>query len=205
MKLSLPIQRDNAARKDPGLANDCDLAARIKDGDRQALRLLVERHIGRLRSYLLHRLGEGQGDIIDRVVAATFFDALQRLGPYARGTASTPMNLWLIGLAERKLARVRTVSTPKARTPQPGFLSGTGFPSEAEVLSPQSDLTRLRAAMAHLPNRYRFVLALAVFEQMPAGDMAHALGMSPAGAMRRLRAALKRVGKVLAKQEEGDE
>src|SRR4029453_8051339 len=106
MKLNLPIQRDSAARRDPGLANDCDLAAHIKDGDRDALRRLVERHIGRLHSYLLRRLGEGQDDLINKVVAVTFSDALRRLGPYARGTASTPMHLWLIRLAERNLARI---------------------------------------------------------------------------------------------------
>jgi DNA-directed RNA polymerase specialized sigma24 family protein len=188
MKISLPIQlqRDSAARKDPGLASDCELAARIREGDRKALRRLVERHTGRLHSYLLHRLGEGSDDQIDRVVAVTFSDALRRLTPYAKGTATTPMNLWLIRLAERNLARTRNASSPKP-------------------LNPQSDLTRLRAAMSALPNRHKFVLSLAVFEQMPPSDIAAVLGTTPSGAMRRLRTALKRVGQVLAKQEEEDD
>jgi len=188
MKITLPIQLrgDGAARKDPGLASDCELAARIKEGDREALRRLVERHIGRLHSYLLHRLGEGHDELVDRVVAATFSDALRRLTPYTKGTATTPMNLWLIRLAERNLARTRSAS-----------------PSTVDA--PPSDLTRLHAAMSALPNRHRFVLSLAVFEQMPPGDIAAALGTTPSGAMRRLRSALKRVGQVLAKQEEGDD
>lgn len=194
MRISWPIQRDGAARKDPGLAGDCELAARIKEGDRQALKQLVDRHIGRLHSYLLHRLGDGQDDLIDRVVAATFSDALRRLNPYAKGTASTPMNLWLIRLAERNLARDRTASAPK-KTLSPQF----------STLSPESDLARLRAAMTLLPNRHKFVLSLAVFEQMPPGEIADALGTSPGRAMGRLRSALKRVGQVLAKQEEEDD
>jgi len=186
MKFSLPIQRDGNARKDPGLASDCELAARIKEGDREALRRLVERHIGRLHSYLLHRVGDGHDELIDRVVAATFSDALRRITPYAKGTASTPMNLWLIRLAERNLARTRSASP-------------------FTVDAPPSDLTRLRAAMSALPNRHKFVLSLAVFEQMPPGDIAAALGTSPSGAMRRLRTALNRVGQVLAKQEGGED
>jgi DNA-directed RNA polymerase specialized sigma24 family protein len=186
MRISLPIQRDRAGRKAPGLASDCDLAAHIREGDRDALSRLVDRHSGRLHTYLLHRLGEGSDELIERVVAATFSDALRRLGPYAKGTASIPMDLWLIRLAERNLPRTR---------PAP-------LPSTAH--SPQSDLTRLRDAMSSLPNRHKFVLSLAVFEQMPASDIGFALGVTPAGAMRRLRGALKRVGRVLEKQEEND-
>jgi DNA-directed RNA polymerase specialized sigma24 family protein len=59
--------------------------------------------------------------------------------------------------------------------------------------------------MSALPNRHKFVLSLAVFEQMPPGDIAAALGTSPSGAMRRLRTALNRVGQVLAKQEGGED
>ena len=49
-----------------------------------------------------------------------------------------------------------------------------------------------------------FVLSLALFEQMPATAIAQTLGVSPAGAMRRLRAALRRVGNALEKQEARD-
>ena len=76
------------------------------------------------------------------------------------------MNLWLMRLAERNLARTRNASSPKP-------------------LNPQSDLTRLRAAMSALPNRHKFVLSLAVFEQMPPSDIAEVLGTTPSGAMRR--------------------
>jgi RNA polymerase sigma-70 factor (ECF subfamily) len=190
MKITLPIQRDNAARKPPGLAYDCELAARVRDGDRDALKLLVDRHMGRVQTYLLHRLGSGHDDTIEKVVAATFADAMRRLGPYARGTASTPMEMWLIRLAERRLAQARPTPPPPVKIDKSA--------------DPPSDLTRLRAAMTALPPRHRFVLALAIYEQMPPADIASTLGVTPSAAMRRLRSALMRVAKALHRQEEDE-
>jgi DNA-directed RNA polymerase specialized sigma24 family protein len=186
MRINLPLKPKDNATREPGLAYDCELAALIKQGDRNALRQLVERHIGRTYTYVIHRLGEGHDDTIQKVIAATFAEALRRLGPYCNGTASTPLDLWLIRLAERNLARMRP---PSANTPHPSPLTS------------QSDLDRVRAVMASLPNRHNFVLSLALFEQMPAGDIAYVLGVTPSGAMRRLRAALKRVGRTLEQQE----
>lgn len=184
VKIRLPQLRPHNGDKSPGLAYDCDIAARIRQGDRAALKQLIERHTGRVHRYLVHRLGDGNDDIIDRVLAATFTTALRRIGPYANSTASTPMELWLIHIAERKLAGMKTANRPITQHP--------------------TDLDRLRAALATLPNRHGFVLSLALFEQMPAAPIAQTLGLSPAAGMRRLRAALKRVGHALEKQEVRD-
>jgi DNA-directed RNA polymerase specialized sigma24 family protein len=190
MKLTLPLQRDNPARKPPGLAYDCELAARVRDGDRDALKLLVDRHMGRVQTYLLHRLGTGHDAMIEKVVAATFTDAMRRLRPYARGTASTPMEMWLIRLAERRLVQARPAAPPPVKVDK--------------ATDPPSDLTRLRSAISSLRPRHGFVLALAVYEQMPPADIAATLGVTPTAAMRRLRAALMRVARVLQQQEEDD-
>ncbi len=186
------------ARRDPGLEYDCEIAARIKEGDRKALRQFVERHIGRVHTYLLHRLGEGEGNdvLIDKVVAATFNQALRRIGPYASSAATTPMDLWLIRIAEKNLSK-------QQRNP-PSPVAAKSDNSEPRTQNPElptSDLTRFREALSALPNRNRAVLALAIFEQMPAGEIAQGLGVSPTRAMRRLRDALKRLSKVLAEQE----
>jgi DNA-directed RNA polymerase specialized sigma24 family protein len=191
MKINVPSRPEtmnNNARKSPGLAYDCELAARLKDGDRNALRQLVERHVGRVRTYLLHRLGEGNDQSADRVLAATFNDALRHINPYANGSATTPMEFWLISLAEKNLKRLG--SDPKSASP----------PASTKV-PPDSDLARFRAALTAIPDRFRAVLVLAVIEQMPASEIAQCLGVSPASAMRRLREALKQLGAALEKQE----
>jgi RNA polymerase sigma factor (sigma-70 family) len=193
-----------AAKKAPGLAADCEIAARIKEGDRQALIQFVDRHIVRLHNYLLHRLGQGHNETIDKVVESTFKEALRRIEPYARGEATTPMELWLIGLAEKYLAKSRPASstggakttTAVSETPEEGNRRSP-LPEQAGM----SDLERLRSAMSAIPNRSRAVLTLSVFEQMTAGDIAQTLGVSPTSAMKRLREALKQLSRVLEQQE----
>jgi len=201
VKMRMPVQVNRSVRttrKDPGLEYDCEIAARIKEGDHKALRQFVERHIGRVHTYLLHRLGEAEGNdaLIDKVIAATFNEALRRIGPYASGAATTPMDLWLIRMAEKNLSK-------QQRNP-PSTVGSKGENSELRTQNSQlqpSDLTRFREALSALPNRNRAVLALAIFEQMPAGEIAQSLGVSPTRAMRRLRDALRRLSKVLAEQE----
>jgi DNA-directed RNA polymerase specialized sigma24 family protein len=195
MKIKWPARPDNSGnsmKKSPGLANDCELAARIKEGDRRALRQLVERHIGRVRTYLLHRLGEDRVDTVDRVVALTFGDALHLIGPYATGSASMPMEFWLIRLAEKNLSRMR----PDKKS------AGEAIDRHA-AHAQGSDLARFRAALSGIPDRFRSVLVLAVIEQMPANEIAQCMGVSPASAMRSLRTALKRLGIALDRQGAG--
>jgi DNA-directed RNA polymerase specialized sigma24 family protein len=190
MKLPLPdsLKRDTSASRSPGLEVDCDLARRIREGDRAALARLLDRHTGRMQSYLHRRLGPGpdRDALVENVLKATFTEALRKMAPYARGSASVPMEMWLLRLAERNLARVH--KKPKGKTHRP---------SESAT-----DLERLRAVMEVLPGKHNSVLALALFEQMPAQEMAQALGTSPTGAMSRLRSALKRTARELTAQEE---
>jgi DNA-directed RNA polymerase specialized sigma24 family protein len=193
MKIKWPARSGRAVRnasKSPGLVYDCELAAQIKEGDRKALRHLVERHLGRARNYLLHRLGEGHEQFIDRVLAATLNEALRHIGPYSAGSASTPIELWLIRLVEKNLVRMGRELRIETRA------SSSQAPND-------SDLAQFRGALSRIPERYRAVLILAVVEQMPAADIAAALGVSPAAGMRRLRAALKHLGSALESQEAG--
>ncbi|MEO8285856.1 MAG: hypothetical protein ABI670_05435 [Chloroflexota bacterium] len=190
MPIRLPGQAKQPISREPGLAFDCELAGRVTEGDPGALRQLVDRHAGRVANYLLRRLGEGHDELIDKIVATTFAEAIRHIGPYAKGSATTPMDLWLVRLAEKSLAKQRPAPTPvQAQTGQ---------------ADTPSDLARLRLAMTTIPERQRFVLALAIFEQMPAHEIAQTLPATPAGAMRRLRTALKGVSKALEAQEEAE-
>ncbi len=193
MKLPLTLPRSRPAPHNvEGLAFDCELAARIRDGDRTAFDRLVERHLPRVNRYLQHRLGLGHDELALSVASSTFEEALHKLGPYARKTATTPMEFWLLRLAERNLARQH--HPPKAKASEPP----TTTPTEGD------DLPTVRTAMQTLPRRYSSVLTLALFEGMTAESIAFALGMSQARAMRRLRAALRQIGKRLVAQSEGD-
>jgi RNA polymerase sigma factor (sigma-70 family) len=173
-------RRNQALPAAEGLADDCALAAKVAEGDSASLARLLERHQARVNRYLQHRLGAGHEPFIQDVIKATFSDALQHIRPYARGTASTPMEYWLIRLAEHNLAR----------------LQGAAAKAQVRNVSPkednqeEGDLPIVRRALAALPSQDSFVLALALFEGMSAPEIAATLGVSQARAMKRLRAAL---------------
>ena len=193
LTMKLPFKLPNLSRPHPaphnadGLALDCQLAARIREGDGVALRRLVERHLPRVNRYIQHRLGPGHDEQAWSVVRATFDEALRKLGLYARSSATTPMEFWLLRLAERNLGKhLRPSKTGEAVQPTPA----TGEEGE--------ELSIVRDAMRVLPGRYASALALALFEGMSAEEIAHTLAIGQARAMRRLRAALRQIGKYLA-------
>ena len=165
----------------PGEELDRELARQISEGDQEALSRFVERHIGPLYKHLQRRLGPGQDAAIEAVVKATFNSAFRRMRPYARGYARTPMRLWLIRLAGKELAR-RNKSLAK--------------PAFADIES--EELTELREAMSALPAKQQAALFMALFEGMSAEELAGALGVRKARAMRLLRSGLRRAGATLS-------
>jgi DNA-directed RNA polymerase specialized sigma24 family protein len=184
MKSPLPKRTEDRQAVPPGLAYDRELAARIRAGDRAALERFVDRHAGTVYRYMAHRLGEEQDDLAHRLTAEAISDALSKLGGYARGSARTPMELWLLRVAERRLAKSKLRRVPPPESPD-----------ESEP-----DVDVLRRVLSRMPSRRAFPVALAVFQQLTASEIAGALGTTPAGAMRRVRAALKRVGAELDRE-----
>lgn len=188
MKSKLPqvwnrqtTQRNIELPASEGLADDCALAAKVSEGDTAALARLLERHQARVSRYLQHRLGAGHEPFIQDVIKATFDDALQHVRPYARGTASIPMEYWLIRLAEQNLVKLQSaVGKTQVR-------SGL---AKAEDVQEEGDLPIVRRALAALPAQDSFVLALALFEGMSAPELAATLGVGQARALKRLRSAL---------------
>jgi DNA-directed RNA polymerase specialized sigma24 family protein len=192
-KLPRILRTQPAPHNAEGLALDCDLAAKIREGDKGALQRLVERHIPRVNRYVHHRLGPGHGHLAPDIVSDTFVEAMSRLGPYARSTTSTPMEFWLLRLAERNLG--------KRRLPAKGSDQDKATPTTSKE---GEELALVRSAMTTLHRRHAYPLALALFEGMSAEEIAYTLGVGQARAMRRLRAALRQMGKRLAGATGGD-
>ncbi len=158
------------------------LAERVLVGDRQALAMLLDRHLGAVYRYLSAVLGPGNEQLVAEITRAVFRNAftMRRLRPYARGRVSTPMRSALLRSANRQLAARRPASTVRVQATGPD----------------DDERTALRRAMLSLPARQRDALALALFENMTAEGLARTLGVGPARAMRLLRGALRRVDKL---------
>lgn len=158
------------------------LATRMLEGDHEALRLWLDSHLSAVFGYLERRLGPGNESLASEITGATFERALRRIGPYAKGSAATPMRLWLLRLAGEQLRKTR----PKA----------IAAPKVVE----NKQVTYIRRSIEALPPRKQAAVALALFEGLSVEDLAAALGTTVPGAMRVLRGALRDVGKTLGPQ-----
>ncbi len=165
----------------PGDDLDREIARQMSDGSLKALVRFVERHTGYLYRHLQRRFGPGNDTLIETVVRSTLMSAFRKRGPYARGTARTPMRLWLLRLSEREVSRRSALSRRVI--------------SKSNV---SEELVELREAIATLPREQQAALSMALFDGLSTEEIAGALGVRQARAMRILRAALRRTGSKMA-------
>lgn len=175
------LKRDKAKppASAPGLEGDRELAEQILKGDRDALSHLLDRHLSAVYAYLRRRTGPGQEQLVEKIIAATFEEALHNMPRFASGAEATPVRAWLLRRAARQLVRHRSAAPKKGEE--------------------GDSLHDLRMAMQKLSPRMQNVMSLALFEAMSAEEIAAATGFSQARAMRLLRGALRKVDKSLAK------
>jgi RNA polymerase sigma-70 factor (ECF subfamily) len=179
-----PGQSDDPMPSIPSEADedDRDLLVRTGTGDRQALTELYMRYRGAIFAYLL-RLTPDQ-HLAEDLLQETFVAVWKSARSYAgRSTVKT----WLIGVAHRQahnILRRRTESlADEAELAQ--LVAGDLEPEDAVLARATRD--ELLAAIARLSLAHRETLALAFGQEMPAAEIAEALGI-PIGTVRsRLR------------------
>ncbi len=166
--------------------SDRDLLAAMETGERDALRLLYERHAPWLVLRLARRCAD-QG-VVDEVVQDTFLAAWRQAARY-RGSGEVPA--WLWGIAVRRLLdrfRRRGLSTIVLGEPSDVVRS-----AEEEVLVgvEYGDLAR---ALQRLSPEFRAVVQATVLDGLTTREAAALLGI-PAGTvktrMMRARAQLR--------------
>jgi|GEM_PF-2794911 len=189
----------------PGLELDRELARRITKGEKEALALFVDRHLGAIHKYVTRCLGPGHEEVASEVVRAAFADALKRMKSYANGRSAMPMRVWLLKRANGHIARRRKLLIAAQHPERSEASALDSDAAEARTNLESEELTALRNIMLKLPARHATALSLALFEEMPAEEMARTLGRSPARSMRLLRAALRRLDRVAAAEETAEE
>jgi DNA-directed RNA polymerase specialized sigma24 family protein len=167
----------------PEMDADKALATRLLEGDKEAVRVWLDGHLAGVFGYLQRRLGPGHDALASELTTATFERALKRIKPYARGTAKTPMRLWLLRIAGQELANRRKKVSPPAGT----------YGESIQV-------RQIRHMIENLPARKQAALALALFEGLTGEELAAALGMRMPAAMKLLRSALRDMGSALSSQ-----
>ena len=187
-----------------------DLIDRVEKGDDAARHELLERYRDYLRRMVAARLDRRLGPRIDPsdVVQEALTDASRRMDEYLRDRP-IPFVAWLRQLAGDRVvdAHRRHVQSQKrsvTRESRPSDLPDESSLALARRLvandtSPSNRLMReerreqMMESMAALPPRDREVLAMRHLEQLGAGEIAEALGISVGAVEARLLRALIRL------------
>ena len=183
--------------------------------DQQQIELLFEEHRSRLRKMVASRMDPRLVQRVDPsdVVQETMLEAMRMLPEYVLDQP-LPFYPWLRQLAAQRLARLvqqhigaQRRSVTREKRDDLGISHESVMRLVDQLVAPDTSPSqramqhelqqRLRSALDDLPYLDREVLILQFIEQMPPGEIAQLLDITPeAVGMRRLRA-LRRLGAVL--------
>ena len=156
--------------------SDSELLAAITEGDRDALRVLYERHAGWLVVRLSHRYGDP--DVVNEAVQDTFLAVWRRPDSF-RGEGDPAA--WLWGIAIRRLLdRVRRRS--RWETVVEWIKPGVVVSAEDEVLV-GVEHSDAGSALDHLSPELKAVMQATVLDGLTVREAAQLLGI-PAGTVK---------------------
>lgn len=152
--------------------DDGELVERVRHGDAAAFDMLVERHMARAFSVGYRLLGNRED--AEDLVQESFLAVLERIATFERGREFAPWFYRIVvnrGLNARKSVARRATADLPAEVTSPG-------PSPLRMAEQSELATRLREAMAELPERQRDVVRLFELEGFTSLEIAEMLGIS---------------------------
>ena len=167
---------------------DVALVIALARGDRESLAALYDRHASLLLGLgvkLLRDRGESQEILHD-----VFLEVWKRAGDYdpSRGSVRT----WLtLRMRSRCLDRIK--SAGRSRTTPAGEQLERAAGSVPSGAVERADASRVRGAMAELPDEQRRILELGYFDGMSCSEMADHLDIPIGTVKSRLHAGLKKL------------
>jgi RNA polymerase sigma-70 factor, ECF subfamily len=209
--------REDGDRQGEG---DRFLVGRIRDGDEEAFRQLVDRYTGRLKAYALRRLGRESADV-DDALQETFLGLILNIGRLGEVRS---IEAYLFSILRNKLVDLARRS-PKAHglVPMPlGSGSEPGLEPPARGASPSHHARReetgalrkkvvadiLGEALAGLKSERNFrdlkVLELLILAGMKGKDAAAAVGTSEPTVTRIRTEAIEKLGRLARRHPKAD-
>jgi RNA polymerase sigma-70 factor (ECF subfamily) len=175
---TLPLQ--NAAMADP----DTELMMRVRDGDREAFRQLIERHQRSVIHFCSRSVGDAwEAEDIAQKVFLQVYRSAGRYRPSAKFSTwlfTIVRNTTLNELRRRQRHRVESMNQMSEETDGSG---GRQF-ADRHAESPSSELqqkelqAKLQEAIQALPENQRTALTLLRYEEMSYEDIARVIGCS---------------------------
>lgn len=182
------------ARPDANRDFFADLVAAIAAGrDRAAFVKLFEHFAPRVKSYLM-RLGAPAAEA-DELAQESLLAVWQKAATFDRRQSS--VSTWLFTIARNKrIDAIRRARRPELDPEDPALVPAT--PEQAdEILQAAQSATRLRAAIAGLPEDQRELLVLAFFQEKSHSDIAVSTGLPLGTVKSRIRLAMQRLRAVI--------
>jgi RNA polymerase sigma-70 factor (ECF subfamily) len=179
-------------------AEDEALVREVAQGDTDAFRKLFQRYYPRIYAFVLRRIGDS-AQAEDTTVET--FAELWRTAKRFRGE-SRP-STWIYGIAHFKALAARRAAARNKRSKviSVDFETLSRAPAEDDLqkqLEAREEVKRVRQAIQSLPQRYRQVIELAFFENLPYGDIARRLGMAEGTVKTQVSRARERLRRQLA-------
>jgi RNA polymerase sigma-70 factor (ECF subfamily) len=175
---------------------DAELLGRCADGDREAFRPLMERHLPAVERFL-RALG-AEPDRVDDAVQETFVAAWRHASSF-RGEEARP---WLLRIARNALRRTarRRAGEPRTHLPLDELALEAGWGSDDEMARHLEARETVRRGFAGLEPSDREILVLRDLEGFTGSEAADLLGISLAAQKSRLhRARLRFMAAVRAR------
>ena len=170
----------------PAEVNDEELMSRIRDGDEEAFRLLIERHQDRVYGTVARMMG-GAGPEAEEVAQDIFLRVWRSAGTYRpEGKFTTWLmtvvrNLVFTRSGQRARRRDIDGANPVDEETGESAISNepdSGVSTPAEALSFQELERAVEAACAELPENQRLVVHLRQYEGMEFEEIGKITGMS---------------------------
>jgi RNA polymerase sigma-70 factor (ECF subfamily) len=201
----------------PDSSETCELLAKARAGDAEAVNALLDRHRAALRRLVELRMDRALTRRVDAsdVVQDVLIEANRRLDEYLRAP-SMPFHLWLRHMARDRLidahrrhrvAERRSLDREQPLT-SPADLDHSTLELAAQLsdreLTPATAATwhelqrRFQQAVETLDEQDREIVLMRHFEQMSNQQAAEALGLSTAAASMRYLRAMRRLRSFLA-------
>ncbi len=179
-------------------AEDHELIREVAQGDVDAFRKLFQRYYPRVFSFIHRRLGD-HGLAEDTTVET--FAELWRTAKRFRGE-SRP-STWIYGVAHFKALAARRASqrSKRSKVIPVDFETLSRHASDDDLqhtVEAREEVKRVRQAIQALPQRYRQVIEMAFFENLPYGEIARRLGMAEGTVKTQISRARERLRKQLA-------
>jgi len=179
-------------------AEDEGLIREIAKGDTDAFRRLFQRYYSRIYAFVLRRLGDSTS--AEDTTVETFAE-LWRTAKRFRGD-SRP-STWIYGIAHFKALASRRAAARKKRSKviSVDFETLSRAPAETDLqrtVEARQEVKRVQQAIQSLPQRYRQVIELAFFENLPYEEIARKLGMAEGTVKTQVSRARIRLRKQLA-------